>query len=363
MKKILIIVSTKFGYDGITNVVTNYYIYQNHKDLRMDILTINPVDEKLRKSMRENGDFNFVLPYRNQNPLKYFLKLIFIIKKGNYQIVHAHGGSCTLAVEMLAARIAGVKVRIAHSHNTASDYSTINNLLRPIFSKNYTVGFACGKEAGEWLYAGRKFEVINNGIDVEKFSYNEISRKEFRERYHLQNKYVIGHIGRFNMQKNHEKLITIYEEISKQREDAVLVLIGDGELREKIQRMAKEKQLDVRFIGLSDEIPKWLQAMDILVFPSLFEGLPVAIVEAQASGLPCILSDTISPMTAITDLVKFVGLKADDSVWAEEVISVKERDRKQERKIITARIKEHHFDIRENCKEVLERYEELICQR
>ena len=119
-----------------------------------------------------------------ENPLKYFLKLISIIKKGNYQIVHAHGGP-PFAVEMLAARIAGVKVRIAHSHNTASDYSTINNLLRPIFLKNYTVGFACGKEAGEWLYAGRKFEVIN-GIDVEKFSYNEISRNEFRERYHLQ---------------------------------------------------------------------------------------------------------------------------------------------------------------------------------
>lgn len=363
MKKILVIVSTKFGYDGITNVVTNYYMYQNHKDLRMDILTINPINDKLEKFMRENGDCNFVLPYRNQNPLKYFLKLISIIKKGNYQIVHAHGGSCTLAVEMLAARCAGVKIRIAHSHNTASDYSTINNLLRPIFLKNYTVGFACGKEAGEWLYGGRQFEVINNGIDVEKFSYNEIIRKEFREKYNLKNKYVIGHIGRFNVQKNHEKLITIYEEISKQRKDVVLVLIGDGELQGKIQKMVKEKELDVRFIGLSDEIYKWLQAMDVLIFPSLFEGLPVAVVEAQAAGLSCILSDTISPMTAITNLVKFVELKADDSVWAKEVLSLKARDRKQEREMIADKIKKHHFDIRENCKEVLERYEELICQK
>lgn len=363
MKKILVIVSTKFGYDGITNVVTNYYMYQEHKDLRMDILTINPVDEELKKSMEEHGDSNFVIPYRNQNPIKYFLKLISIIKKGNYQIVHAHGGSCTLAVEMLAARVAGVKIRIAHSHNTASDYSTINNFLRPIFLKNYTVGFACGKEAGEWLYAGKKFEVINNGIDVEKFSYNERSREEFRNKYDLQDKYVIGHIGRFNMQKNHEKLITIYEEISKRRNDAVLVLIGDGELRDQIQNMVKEKQLNVRFVGLSDEIPQWLQAMDVLLFPSLFEGLPVAIIEAQASGLPCVLSDTISPMTAITDLVKFVELKAEDSVWAKEVLNLKIRNREQERELVAEKIREHHFDIRENCKEVLKRYEELICQR
>lgn len=363
MKKILVIVSTKFGYDGITNVVTNYYMYQEHKDLRMDILTINSVDEELKKSMEEHGDSNFVIPYRNQNPIKYFLKLISIIKKGNYQIVHAHGGSCTLAVEMLAARVAGVKIRIAHSHNTASDYSTINNFLRPIFLKNYTVGFACGKEAGEWLYAGKKFEVINNGIDVEKFSYNERSREEFRNKYDLQDKYVIGHIGRFNMQKNHEKLITIYEEISKRRNDAVLVLIGDGELRDQIQNMVKEKQLNVRFVGLSDEIPQWLQAMDVLLFPSLFEGLPVAIIEAQASGLPCVLSDTISPMTAITDLVKFVELKAEDSVWAKEVLNLKIRNREQERELVAEKIREHHFDIRENCKEVLKRYEELICQR
>lgn len=363
MKKVLVIVSSKFGYDGITSVVRNYYMYQNHDEIAMDILTLNPVDEMLMQSMEQNGDHNFVIPYRNRNPVKYFMNLIRLIKKGNYQIVHVHGGSCILAVEMLAAKIAGVKIRISHSHNTASDFGLVNKILKPVFMRCCTDGFACGKEAGEWMFEDKKFDIIYNGIDLDKFAFNPDVRQEFRRQHGLEDKFVVGHIGRFNMQKNHKKLISIYESFSKVKKDTVLVLIGDGELREEIETMVKEKALNVVFVGLTDEIPQWLQAMDIMLLPSLFEGLPVTAVEAQASGLPCLLSDTISPMTKITNLVHFVELESSDDHWAQEILKVPLPDRLVSKNEIQEAMREKHFDIRENCKEILVKYGEMICQR
>lgn len=363
MKRILVIVSTKFGYDGITSVVKNYYLYQNHDNLTMDILTLNSVDKDLMQSMKKNGDSNLVLPYRNSNPIKYFIHLTNIIKHGQYQIVHAHGGSCTLAVEMLAARMAGVKIRISHSHNTASDYSNINKFLRPIFMKSFTDAFACGEEAGEWLFTGRKFDIIYNGIDLDKFVFNPEVRKKVRRKYDLEDKYVIGHIGRFNVQKNHKKLISIYEELCKRKKDAVLVLIGEGELKDEIESLVKEKSLNVIFVGVTDAIPQWLQAMDIMVLPSLFEGLPVTAVEAQAAGLPCVLSNTISKMAEITGLVSFVELEADDIQWTEAILGATVLDRSLSVSMIQGAIKEKHFDIRENCRDVLAKYGEMVCRR
>lgn len=363
MKKVLVIVSSKFGYDGITSVVRNYYMYQNHDEISMDILTLNPVDDQLKKEMELHRDQNFVLSYRNRNPLKYFIHLVKLIKKGRYQIVHVHGGSCILAVEMLAAKLAGVKIRISHSHNTASDFSAVNNILRPIFMRSYTDGFACGKEAGEWMFSGRQFDIIYNGIDLEKFAFDQEVRDEFRRQQGLENQFVVGHIGRFNIQKNHKKLISIYEELSKTRKDAILILIGDGELKEEIETAVKEKNLNVRFIGLTDEIPQWLQAMDIMLLPSLFEGLPVTAVEAQAAGLPCVLSNTISPMTKITDLVHFVELEASDVHWTEEILKIPLPDRTASINEIQQSMREKHFDIRENCKEILAKYGDMICQR
>lgn len=360
--RVLAIVGTRFGYDGITNVVTNYYTYQNHENLRMDLLTINPIDDTLKCQLKQNGDVNYVLPYRNSNPVKYFFRLIQIMKKGKYEIVHAHGGSCTLAVEMLAAKVAGVKVRIPHSHSTYSDFGRVNKLLRPVFEFSYTDGFACGQEAGEWLYTKRPFTVINNGVDLEKYAYNQKLRDEFRSRYQLGNQLVIGHVGRFNVQKNHDKLIDIYEAISRQRDDVILILIGDGELKESIEKKVREKKLNVLFVGLSDEIPGWLQAMDIMLFPSLYEGLPLTIVEAQAAGLRCVLSNTISPMTAITELVKFVPLESDNETWANELLNTPLQQREQNRKVIQSEIQKKHYDIRENCKDVLKKYGELLCR-
>lgn len=362
--RVLIIETTVFGYDGITSVITNYYKYQDHKRVHMDFVTKNPVSDTFKKELDKYGGKNYILPYRNQYPLKYIIQLINVIRSGGYQIVHVHGCSATMAVEMLAAWLAGVKVRISHSHNTKCDHEKADKFLRPIFNVCCNVGFACGKEAGEWLFPGRNFYVVSNGIDLAKYQYNEDVRKQMRSKYGLDGSFVIGHVGRFSKQKNHDKLIDIFEAVSKHYNNAKLVLIGDGELKDKIENRTQKSGLDVLFVGNSSEVEKWLQAMDMIVFPSLYEGLPLGLVEAQAAGLPCILSNTISPDTEITDLVDFVSLDASADKWVDEINKNKERFNRRERvETVKQQICRAHFDIRSNCVDLARKYEELLTNK
>ncbi|RHR28691.1 glycosyltransferase family 1 protein [Clostridium sp. AF19-22AC] len=361
MIRILVVETTEFGYDGISNVVSNYYTYMDQNRLHMDIVTINPIFGQLKNSLDVNGGKNYVLAYRNRNPIKYVNSLISILNKVKYDILHVHGCSATMAVEMIAAYFSGVTVRIAHSHNTKCDHVTADKILRPAFNAFYTHGFACGQEAGEWLFGDKKFHIILNGIDVDKFRFNEKVRSLMQKNNALEEKLIIGHVGRFSEQKNHRKLIDIFTEIAKIRRNAKLVLIGDGELRTEIEAIATKRQLDVLFVGLSDEVEKWLQAFDVVVFPSLFEGLPLGLVEAQAACLPCLLSDTISPMTRITDLVEFESLDSSDGKWAQKVLQMVEcSDRCGKSKAIEQQIKDNRFDIRENCNELVCLYMDLL---
>lgn len=359
--RVLVIESTIFGYDGITNVIVNYYNYQDHKKILMDFVTINSVSESFKKKLNIYNSKNFVLPYRNRNPLKYVWDLYKIIKEGQYSVVHVHGCSATMAVEMLAAKLAGVKVRIAHSHNTTCDHVKMDKILRPLFFRWCNVGFACSEEAGEWMFPQKSFSVISNGVDLEKFQYNEVTRNQIREKYGLEKKFVIGHVGRFSAQKNHAKLIDIFAKLSEIYSEAKLVLIGEGELKRSIEQRTENENLDVLFVGLSNEVEKWLQAMDIIIFPSLFEGLPLGLIEAQASGLTCVLSDTISPAAKITDLVEFVKLDDELSVWCEVIQRNRDKfNRKARINNVKAQISKAHFDIKVNCRELEKRYELLI---
>lgn len=359
--KVLVIETTVFGYDGITNVIINYYKYLDHRKIQMDLVTINPAIDSFLCEMKDHSSKNYVIPYRNSNPFRYIYELKQIIDKGRYDIVHVHGCSATMAVEMLAAKLAGVPIRIAHSHNTKCDHVGADKLLRPFFNKWCNVGFACGEEAGRWMFPKRSFSVIPNGIDLEKNQYDANVRNEMRKKYGLVGKYVIGHIGRFSEQKNHAKLIDIFREISKTYSNSKLVLVGDGELKKSIEQKVQNEGLSALFVGNSDEVGRWLQVMDIIVFPSLFEGLPLGLVEAQAAGLPCIISETISHTTKITDLVEFVDLNASASVWCDAVIRNKGRFNRQERiDKVKQQIRNSHFDIRENCLELCEKYELLI---
>ncbi|WP_444684985.1 glycosyltransferase family 1 protein [Alkalicoccus luteus] len=360
--KLLIIATTKFDLDGITHSVMNYYRYMDKSNMEIDFVIPNKINERLRKEIESNNGEIFELLLRNKKPLLYFRELKRIISKKKYDIVHAHGNSCTLAVEMLAAKQAGVKVRISHSRNSMCKHKLIHKLLRPVFNFTYTHGFACGYQAGRWLFQSDNFTVVNNGNDVEKFSYNEEIRQIYREKYNLEGKKVIGHVGAFNYQKNHDFLIGIIEHLVKRSPEYVLFLVGDGYTRKEVEKKIQRKGLsnNVIFTGKSLEVEKLIQAMDIMVLPSRYEGLPNVVIEWQIACLPSIISDNVTQEVQLTDLVEFLPLEAGEAAWVKKISEIEMIDRQRVKKQVIHEITEAGFNVKENAKHLKEHYFKLV---
>lgn len=263
---------------------------------------------------------------RKKNQAAYMKELCRILKNEKIDIIHIHGNSATIAVELMAAKLCRVPVRIAHSHNTTCQHKVFDRLLRPWMYGTYTHGIGCGKEAGKWLFGHRTHDVIKNGIDLEHFGYSEEARVAFRKKYHLEGKYVIGHVGRFTDQKNHDGILRIFQSVLKEKE-ATLLLVGDGPREAEVKALAKEMDLEehIVFFGTTKDTAEVYSAMDVFLFPSKFEGVPLTLIEAQANGLPAVISDQISPEVVMTDLITVMPLTEEES-WTEHLLAV-EADR------------------------------------
>lgn len=363
--KLLIIATTKFELDGITNVILNYYRAMDKTDLQIDFVIPNQISKELLKEIKSYGSRVFVIENRNKNPISYMLKLSKIIKMNQYDIVHAHGNSHTLAIEMYTAKKCGVPIRIPHSHNTTCKYKFVHNMLTPMFNSSYTHGFACGKEAGEWLFGEKPFQVILNGIHIEKYLFNPDIRTEYREALNLVGKKVIGHVGALSQRKNQNFLIEIFKELYKMDLDFRLILIGDGNIREELEKKVKGYGFDhaVHFLGKRRDVPELMQAMDMIIMPSLHEGLPLTLVEAQTAGLPCYVSDTITTEVNLTGLVKFISLEEPPLIWARKIyndyLSI---DRSAMRQNILNTIIEAGYSIKDNATFMKKLYKKYLSE-
>lgn len=256
---------------------------------------------------------------------------------------------------------------IAHSHNSSTPgllRNILHRLNKPRILHYATDFFACSKVAGKWLFDEKtmqsdRFHIIHNALHVEKFFYNETTRQKIREELGVENRFVVGHVGRFEEQKNHEFLIDIFNEIAKEREDAVLLLIGDGELKEQITAKVQEYAIEnqVQFLGVRKDIPQLWNAMDVFVFPSLFEGLPLVALEAQASGVCSVMADTISKEVKITDAVTFLPLAHNEKEWKECILEPGDAGRTEvQNTIIKEQFQGAGYDIMTAGKQLLEYY-------
>ena len=310
--KILMINTVPMIYDGITAVMLNYVENMDRTGLQIDFLAGNAVEDALRRRVEAVGGRLFRIERRNRRPLRYILRLARLIRKNGYQLIHAHGNSCTLAFEMLAALLGGARVRCAHSHNSSALNLRAHKLLKPLFRLCYTHGFACGPEAGRWLFGRRPFEILNNGIDANRYRFDSAAREEYRRRLGVGDRTAIGCVAHFVPQKNHAFLIEAFGRLCEGGDRWLLTLIGDGALRPQIEALVREKGLEdcVRFTGTTRDVPQLLSAMDLMVLPSLFEGLPNVLIEWQAAGLPALVADTVSPSARLTDLIEFLPLDA-----------------------------------------------------
>lgn len=360
--KLLIIPSGGMGLDGITMSIMNYYHYFNKSNISTTFVATKIKCEKkyfdsISKEIENNGD-RVILLERRKNILRYLFQLIKLMKKDNYDIIHVHGSSSLLAIELLAAKICGIKVRIAHSHNTTCNYRILNIVLKYIFNYLTTCRLACGRDAGKWLFGNKDFKVLKNGIEADDFKYNKEIRDKIRINLNLEGKKVIGHVGAFNEQKNQSFLIDILKELLIIDKNYRLVFIGDGEKREEIERKAliagiKDK---VIFLGRRTDISDLLQAMDLMVLPSKYEGLPVVAIEWQASGLPIVVSDKVTSEIALTNLVTFKSLNDGASEWAITIDSLIKYERVSKIDVI----REVGYDIKKNSDALVNLYNKLI---
>ena len=319
---------------GLENLIMNIYRNIDRKKVQFDFLVHYEkrcfFDDEIEKL---GGKIYRFSVREDNNVIKYIkdLKKFFKTHK-EYKVIHGHMASLGFIYLKIAKKY-GVPIRIAHSHGT-SHLKSIKGYIKFLtfkLEKYYSnVNFACSTEAGIYLFGKhRKFEIIPNAIDFEKFRYNQRIREKIRNEMNIQNELVIGHVGRFNLQKNHIFLLDVFSEIVKKEKEAKLFLLGNGELekdvRQKIEKLKIEK--NVKLLGVREDVNEIYQAMDVFVMPSLFEGLPLTGVEAQVSGLKCFFADTITKEVIITNNAEFISLSMSAKEWAEKIIKEKEYDR------------------------------------
>lgn len=356
MVRILHVV-TDMRQGGLETMLMNYYRCIDKSIIQFDFAVHRTKRGTFDDEIEEMGGKIYRLPKLNPFNKNYKQALGKLFDEHpEYQIIHVHQ-DCMSSIILKIAKEHGVRVRIAHSHASSQD----KNLKYPIklFYKRLipyyaTHLFACSKEAGEWMFKGAPFNVLNNAIDAEKFLFNEHNRVVKRAEFDIgPEELLIGHIGRFSPPKNHEFLIDVFFEIQKCTKSKLL-LVGDGRLRESIiQKVEKFGITDkVIFAGLRSDVAEILQAMDVFILPSIYEGLGIAVIEAQASGLPCIVSTGVSLECKKTDLVQQISLAESAKKWAALSIAAKRKER-----INTFNeIKESGYDIGENVRSLQEFY-------
>lgn len=344
---------------GLETFIMNVYRNINRSEVQFDFLVHYEKTCFYDREILDLGGRIFRLSVREDHHfIQYFKELnAFFKNHPEYQIVHGHMPSLGFFY-FFFAKTQGIKTRICHSHNTSTD-GTKKGLAIKIASKQakYFANhlFACSLDAGKFLYGKRNFTIIPNAIEIQKYVYNDDIRIHVRKRLHLNNKLVIGHIGRFELQKNHVFLLKIFLEIHKKNPDTILMLIGTGMLLREMKEIAWQTGLQnsVLFMGVRKDVNELYQAMDIFVLPSLFEGLPVVAIEAQCAGLPVIVSDAVTTEACISNNFHTVSLTTDADHWADKILNTAVD---HSRENMASIISNSGFDIKSTAKDLTDFY-------
>ena len=340
---------TYMGRGGLETMLMNYYRHIDRTQVQFDFLTHRDFRADYDDEIESLGGKIYHLPRLIPWSRAYKQALRdFFRSHPEYKIIHVHQ-DCFSGVICKIAKECGIPVRIAHSHCTSQD----KNLKYPIklwymrsIPKYATDLLACGQKAGEWMFGGAPFQIMNNAIDASAYVYNPQKRAEIRTRLGLVDRVVVGHIGRFSPQKNHPFLLKIFAEVLKREPNAILLLVGGGQDMPKMQALSETLGIaeNVRFLGVRSNVAELLQAMDVFVFPSRYEGLPVTVIEAQAAGLQCIISDKVPSECMVTDQVTVVSLEDDLKLWTDTILEKQNSNRTNAQRTI----EQAGYDIRRN---------------
>lgn len=350
---------TYMGRGGLETMIMNYYRNIDRNRVQFDFLVHRDFEADYDKEIIQLGGRIYRLPPLNPLSKEYLSKLDNFFKEHKeYRIVHSHL-DCMSAIPLKYAKLNGVPVRIAHAHssNQTKDLKyPLKLFYKTKISKYANNLFACSNDAGRWMFGkSADFTVLNNAIDTEKYLFNNNTAQKVRKELNIKNdSLVIGHVGRFENPKNHIFIIDIFAELLKNNSNSVLLLVGEGSLRKTIEDKVNSLGIknNVIFAGLRTDVNELLQAMNVFLFPSLFEGFGIVALEAQASGLPCLISDKVPIECKKTDLVYQMNLSDSPDKWAEKLVELSKikRDNTYEE------IKESGFDIKANAEKLEEFY-------
>ncbi|MDT9026818.1 glycosyltransferase family 1 protein [Rossellomorea yichunensis] len=361
--RVLHVVST-MNFAGIETLLINLYRNIDRNKLQFDFLIHSSEKNDYEDEILSLGGKIFRVKKLNVFNKKGYENCLyeFFINHPEYQIIHSHLNTFSKHVLKAASR-AGVKHKIAHSHISfpGMSFKTIIKSISKFNINKYTdYRFACSKDAAKWVFGKtNNVHLFNNAIDSKNFVYNSGDRSKVREKLNVSSDtLLIGNVGRFNPQKNHSLIIDVFAELNKKDENSKLLLIGEGELKNKIKLKVEKLGLSkkVIFLGVTKDVNKYLQAMDIFLFPSLYEGLGIVSIEAQASGLRTIVSDTVPIETKVTDLIEYYSLRDSIDSWVNAILDF---NNTYERKNMYSIIKEAGYDLPENTKWIERFYLEL----
>lgn len=356
---------------GIENFLMNVYRNIDRNKIQFDFVINDRGKEDIfeKEIINLGGKIYKIPPIIKVGHFRYFKVLREIFQKNNYNIVHSHYNMVSGFI-LKEAKKCGIKVRISHSHSTYDN--SLNSIglkniykrySRYLIARYATHKFACSEEAGKWLFKGKNFEIIKNGIDISKFSFNNKIREKIREKFGIsKNTYTIVNIGRMNISKNHFFMIEIMKKLEKIDKNIKLYLIGDGELKEKIEEKIKEYNLkNIILLGVQKNVNEILNGMDLMLFPSSYEGLGIVAIEAQVNGLNVLASERV-PKDADIGLKLFKTLNLDNDItkWIEEIIKYKNNlNRKQTEEEIESLLNSN-YNIKKVIKNLENKYYNLL---
>lgn len=313
---------------GMENFIMNLYRNIDRNRFQFDFIVHQQKDNDYTEEIEQLGGRVYLLPRLTRKPFSNLHRIRRLVRENHYPMVIRHTANALVAPQLLAAKSAGA-VTVCHSHNETDPQLRLHRMGQKLMRRAADIRLACSEKAGHWMYGDQSFEVIHNAIDIPRFAYRESKVAKIREEFHLEGKHAYGNIANFIASKNHSYLLRIYREIIKLDPDAVCFCLGEGDLRPQIEEEIKELHLEERVIltGIRSDVPDFMSALDVLVFPSRFEGLPLTLIEAQAAGLPSLISDTITGDVIVTEgIVQQLSIELDPKEWAERaVLLVKEQ--------------------------------------
>ncbi len=351
MRKVLIINTIGFGYEGISTVILNYCKHIDKSGLELHVVCDEKTADELVKSIQKNA-LAHRLPSRNRTPIKYIVELSATLAKG-FDVIHINGNSATMCLETILAKLHRINTIVVHGHASSTNHPFLNALLRPLLLKTSNIRLTCSSSAGNFLYKNANYFVLNNAIDTTRFSFNIAKRASTRDHLDISNQFVVGHVGYFSENKNQCFLLELLYEIKKQNiSNLMLLFVGnhfeDGEFKKKVKDLNVENNVIV--VPANSNIDCYYNAMDLFVFPSKHEGLGLALVEAQASGLPCIASTGVPKMGNLSQKVQYIDLR-DKEIWINSILNSMGTHYCNSRKEMSQKnirlIEEKRFDIKQ----------------